>query len=70
MKFPDTFYVYLFLRKDGTPYYVGKGHGKRAFDTHRNWHPRDLTRIHIVESGLLEEKAFELEKQLIAQYQD
>ncbi len=65
---PEGFYVYFFLRKDGTPYYVGKGHGKRAFDESRTWHPRDLSRVQLVETGLPEAAAFELEKTLITEY--
>jgi hypothetical protein len=46
------FYTYLWLREDGTPYYVGKGHGSRAFDSHRHHRPpKDRSKILICLAG-------------------
>lgn len=65
------FYVYTYLQEDGSPYYVGKGKGERAY---KKWAkgevrpPQDHSRIVIVESDLTEQQAFELEKKLIAEY--
>ncbi len=43
------FYTYIWFREDGTPYYVGKGHGKRAFtgNSHNVKCPKDSTRIQV-----------------------
>ena len=65
----SNYYVYLYLREDLTPYYVGKGKGKRAFVKQRVTSPPvDTNLIHIVACNLLESDAFLLEIKLIAEY--
>lgn len=61
-----TFYAYVWLREDWTPYYVGKGSGSRAFqsDGHIVKRPKDRRRIKIYPCAS-EQEAFDLEKSLI-----
>jgi hypothetical protein len=63
------FYTYLWLREDGTPYYVGKGSGIRAFTSwaHGVHKPAAKERI-VVQEFESEEDAFEAEKFLVAYY--
>lgn len=70
------YYVYEDVRQDGSVFYVGKGKGNRFYNTMRNHNHRwrgivvkekGFTR-RLVESGLSEAKAFELEIKLIAKY--
>ncbi len=72
-----NFYVYLYLRtvpsQHGnvrSPYYVGKGRGKRAYTNGGRGIQRPRERTHIVLAGkeLSENEAFSLEKRLIKQY--
>ena len=68
---PSGFYVYAYLREDGTPYYIGKGKDKRAFRKNKKEKfkpPVDTSLIVILESNLSETDAFSLEKQYIEQY--
>jgi hypothetical protein len=64
-----VFYTYLWLREDGTPYYVGKGKGDRGFISkgHSVRCPKDSARL-IVQEHPSETDAFAAEEFLIAYY--
>ena len=72
---PTGFYVYLYIREDGTPYYCGKGKGIRAWEQHRDIKnnrgvctPTNNYRIVIGAYDLLEIGAFILERRFIRWY--
>lgn len=67
---PPGFYHYLYLREDGTPYYSGKGKGKRAWQKYKHEirPPRDHSRILITHWGLTELWALAMERWHIRWY--
>jgi hypothetical protein len=63
------YYTYAYLREDGTPYYIGKGKGDRAYAKHRrkkNLSVPPKERILILKQNLTEEEAFSHEIYMIA----
>lgn len=65
----ENFYTYLWLREDGTPYYVGKGKGRRGYrsEAHGVHKPEIKERI-LIQEFESEKDAFEAEKFFIAFY--
>lgn len=64
------YYVYAYLREDGTPYYIGKGKNNRAWSKHRKHIPIPSSKnlIIIMESNLSEIGALALERRYIQWY--
>jgi len=62
------FYVYQYITESGTPYYIGKGSGRRMHVEHTKTTLPPLERRIIIKDGLTNEEAKRLEGELIAKY--
>jgi hypothetical protein len=62
------YYCYAYLREDGTPYYIGKGTGKRIHSKIHSVNLPPLQRRVIVKDNLTNDEALKLEKELISKY--
>ena len=64
---PNRFYTYAYLREDRTPYYIGKGSGRRIFVNKGKpcKKPKDKSRIIFLKQNITEEEAFRHETYMI-----
>ena len=66
----NIYYVYTYIREsNGTPYYIGKGKGNRAYKGHKHVSvPKDRTKIVFLEKNLTNIGALALESRYIQWY--
>lgn len=67
------YYIYFYIRKDGSPYYVGRGKNNRAYVKHLrsngvNFTPKDKNQIKIIFDKLTKKQSIDLEKHYINCY--
>ena len=63
------YYIYAYLREDGSPYYIGKAKGNRAYSLqHTVFVPNAKSKIVFLETNLSEIGAFALERRYIRWY--
>lgn len=60
------YYTYAYLREDGTPYYIGKGKGNRAYAPHGAVKVPEKDRILFLKTDLTDEEAIKHEIYLIS----
>lgn len=65
METDKRFYTYAYLREDGTPYYIGKGSGRRVYKKHSVFIPPE-NRIIFLKKNISEEEAYKHEIYMIA----
>ena len=65
---PPGHYVYAYLRKDHSPYYIGKGIAQRAWSKQHSVNLPDYSRIVILESGMTDLGSIALERRMIRWY--
>ncbi len=65
---PNRFYTYAYLREDGTPYYIGKGNGRRLYKKGKGevGKPTDKSRIIFLKQNISEEEAIKHEIYMIS----
>ncbi len=63
----NEYYTYAYLREDKTPYYIGKGKGKRIYSKQKYIKPpKDKSRVIYLKQNLTEEQAFKHEIYMIS----